>query len=101
MKNKDWHEYAIRTIEQIREFRQISALGNYISPAEYINSLEEYVKLFYGINEVPGVIVKDFFSIKKSFEEFKVKINYLCDALLEKVRDDNDTPKDKEASKSA
>ena len=98
MRNRDWHEYAIRTIEQIRNFRQSGPLGNYISQAEYIDSLEDYLKLFYGVNAVPQSVENHFKETKESFNVFKRKIEVLCDILLKKVNDDNDTTKDKEAS---
>ncbi len=101
IRNKEWHSYAIQTIKKIREFRQQSPLGYYSSPEEYMNTLEDFGKLFYDINKMPDEVYMQFISTRNSFDIFKNKVSNLCDILLKKVENDNDTPKDKETSESA
>ncbi len=87
-------------INRIKEFKQTSALGYYSSPEEYMDTLEEFTKLFYDINQVPDVVVNDFLITKKAFDDFKRKLNNLCNVLLEKINNDNDTEKDKKTTQS-
>lgn len=101
MRDKYFRDHAKNTIERIREFREQSPLGMFNSPAEYIETLEEFVKLFYGINEVPGHVLQYFDDAKHNFLKFKESVNVVCDAMQERLKEinnDNDTPKNKEAS---
>lgn len=85
IRTKDWHQHAIDTIKRIKEFRQQSPLGYFSSPNEYMDTLEDFGKLFYDINGMPDEIAVEFISTRNSFDIFKNKVSNLCDILLKKV----------------
>lgn len=84
-RNKDWYNHAERCLRDIKEFRQASPLGYFTSPNEYLSTLEDFVKLFYGINKVPGDVVDRFKKSKNLYNAFKESISILCEKLLKEA----------------
>lgn len=101
MRDEYFKKHVFNVIERIREFREQSPLGFFNSPAEYIDTLEDYLKLFYEINSIPAPVINHFNDTKETFDLFKKKVEVLCDILLEKVKYDNDTTKDKEVTEAS
>ncbi len=83
----EWKKHAIEKIERIKEFREMSPLGYYSSPSEYMDTLEDFGKLFYDINGMPEEIAIQFISTRNAFEIFKNKVDALCEDLLKKVNE--------------
>ena len=91
MRSRDWLQHAIETTKRIKELRQSSPLGYFSSPDEYIDILEDFTKLVFGINEVSPEAFIQFNETKLSFECFKENLFKHCDILLkeyEKVKVD-------------
>ena len=85
IRDKDWFNHAQRCLTNIKEFRQTSCLGQYTPPGEYMDLIEDFMKLFYGINEIPEKTIEVFNKAKKEFESFKNDISNLCDILLKEA----------------
>ena len=89
IRSKEWYEHAVRTIKSLKEFRQQSPLGNYNSPAEYMDTLEDFGKLFYDLNGIPDDVLVEFRSTSNAFLIFKNKVENLCEILLKRVESEN------------
>lgn len=94
MRSRDWLKHAIETTKRIKELRQSSPLGYFSSPDEYIEVLEDFTKLIFGLNNVSDQAMSQFKETEKSFELFKENLFKYCDILLkeyEKVKIDDET----------
>lgn len=87
LRNPEWKKHAIEKISRIKEFREMSPMGYYSSPDEYMDTLEDFGKLFYEINRMPEEVAVQFISTRNAFEIFKNKLNFLCEDLLKKVNE--------------
>ena len=82
MRNRDWLQYAIETTQRIKKLRQTGPLGCYSSPEEYMQVIEDFTKLIFGLNQVSDEAMNQFHETEKSFERFKNDLFKHCDILL-------------------
>lgn len=90
IRTKDWYNHAEKCLTSIKSFTLHSPLGYYSSPEEYIETVEDFLKIFYGINEVPKEPINVFNKAKQGFDTFKNDISALCEILLERAKQIND-----------
>ncbi len=91
IRNKEWYNHAERCLRDIKQFRQASPLGYFTSPNEYLDVIEDFIKLFYDINEVTEDVIGTFNNAKDLYNSFKKDISDLCEMLLkeaEKITND-------------
>jgi len=93
MRNRDWYQHAVETIKRIKEMRQCNPLNMFCSPEHYLETLEDFTKLIYGINKVSDNVVSEFNELENSFDIFKERLFKYCDTLSQGIsKRDNDTP---------
>lgn len=92
MRERDWYDRAIETIKRIKAFKHTSPLAMYCSPENYIEVLEDFTKLLYGLNQIPVETLSKFEELNFHFGKFKSDLIEYCEMLL---KDSESPPKEK------
>lgn len=89
MKNSDWKDSVIDALKRIKSLKHTNPIGSFCSPEQYIQTLEEFTKMMYDINQVPPEAYANLMDMKIAFNNFKELLLNHCEILL-KEADKND-----------
>lgn len=89
MRKKDWYNHAVETIKQIKEMRSTTPLCLFSSPEEYLEILEDFTKLIYGMNHISKQTMDDFVKLSNSFDTFKKDLILYCEGLILEINKDD------------
>lgn len=85
MREREWYDRAIETIKRIQELRHTSPLGMYCSTENCLETLEDYTKLLYGLNQIPVKTVSKFEELNFQFGKFKSDLIEYCEMILKDI----------------
>lgn len=82
-KSYTWKNHAEDTIKKIAEMQLHTPLGIHCEPDEYLETLENYTKLLFDMNEIPDKFVLDLENLDADWNRFKCKLSIFCKNLNE------------------
>lgn len=93
-KEYGWKDSAKATVKNIAEMQLHSYLGLHCEPDEYLETLENYTKLLFEMNEIPQEFIEELKVLDEDWRIFKFKLRQYCRKIYEELEKDYEKPED-------
>lgn len=80
-----WKDSARDYITKISTCELVDSIGRPCWPDEYIETLEQYTKLLFDMNQVPEKPIQDLKDLEMQWVRFKYNLRQYCSNLLKEI----------------